>query len=102
MNINKKQNKISINSGQLDDMSKVQVAINYLRDMIKAWIKDAHSGIMEGDDLAENFPKWVLTKNNPMYDPLIHRRVKHTMKKVIYDILLKLKDLGAKIIYSDF
>lgn len=97
-----KKNKISVQSGHLDEMAKVQVAVNYLKEMIKAWIKDAHLGIKQGDDLAENFPKWILTKDNPMYDPLIHRRLKHTMKKVIYDILLKLKDLGARIVYSDF
>lgn len=50
--MNKKPSKMSIQSGQLDDMSKVQVSMNYLRDMIKAWIKDAHLGIEEGDNLA--------------------------------------------------
>lgn len=57
-------------------MACVQTAFEYLKKMIKAFLEDVSHGSVEGDTLNQNICKWIYTKDNALYDPLLHRMVK--------------------------
>lgn len=87
----------------LDEMGRVQTAFEYLRKMVRAFVEDVEGRKSEeGDMLLSNVYRWVMTKRNSLYDPLLHRLVRELTKNLFYTLMLKIKEMGFKIIYANF
>lgn len=84
-------------------MSKVRKQFDYVKKMIKIWIKDVqYFQNEEARRLLRNFHKWLSTRNNALYDPLLARMINELMKKVFYMLMRRLSDLGMTIVSGNF
>ncbi len=84
-------------------MSKVRKGFDYIKKMIKIWIKDVeYFENDEANELLRNFHKWISTRKNALYDPLLSRMVSELMKKVFYMLMRRLSDLGMTILSGNF
>jgi hypothetical protein len=57
-------------------MAKVKRAFEYIRKMIRIWIRDCE--IYENEEaevLLHHFHKWLTTRKNALYDPLLSRMI---------------------------
>jgi hypothetical protein len=87
----------------LDDMGKVSMALEHLRKLVREFIADVEKRQSEeGDLLLQNLYKWIITRSNSLYDPLLHRLIKELAKNMFYTFMLKIKEMGFKIIYANF
>jgi hypothetical protein len=50
----------------------------------------------------QNLYKWLITRTNSLYDPLLHRLVKQITKSLFYTFMLKVKAMGFKIVFANF
>ena len=87
----------------LDDNSKARVAFEYLRKMVKAWIKDVkYCGSAYANELLSNLHKWITVQSNALFQPLLLSIVNELMCKVFDRLMGKLDKLGLNIIYANF
>ena len=86
----------------LDEMSSVYTAFEYLRKMVRAFIEDIDNKSEEADLLVQNLYKWLITRSNSLYDPLLHRLIKQLTKTMFYTFMLKVKAMGFKIVFANF
>ena len=59
----------------LDEMTQAKKAFEYLKKMVKGWLKDLDVDWEKANDLLRNFHKWISTHSNAMFDPLLLRMV---------------------------
>ncbi len=52
--------------------------------------------------MLKNFHKWMSTRKNALYDPLLTKMITEMMKKVFYMLMKRLNDLGMTIIFGNF
>lgn len=50
----------------------------------------------------KNLHKWITTRSNSMFDPLLLRMVNQMMKRVFYLLMRKLSNLGLRVIFANF
>lgn len=89
-----KKNNTNPNASKVqafDEMGKVKKSFEYVKKMIKIWLKDFQ--LYENDEaeeLLKNFHKWISMRNNALFDPLLLRIVNEFMKKVFYILMRRL------------
>ena len=86
----------------LDEMTPAKKAFEYLKKMVKGWLKDLEIDWDKANDLLRNLHKWITTHSNAMFDPLLLRMVNELMKKIFNLLIHKLMDLGLHIIFANF
>ena len=86
----------------LDEMTQAKKAFEYLKKMVKGWLKDLDVDWEKANDLLRNFHKWISTHSNAMFDPLLLRMVNELMKKMFNILIRKLNNLGMQIIFANF
>ena len=87
----------------LDEMSKVRKSFDYIKKMVKIWIKDVEFySSSEASELMQNFHKWISTRNNALYDPLLSRMVNELMKRASYMLMSRLNKMGLTILSGNF
>jgi hypothetical protein len=84
-------------------MSKVRKGFDYIKKMVKIWIKDVEFySSNEASELMQNFHKWISTRNNALYDPLLSRMVNELMKRASYMLMNRLNKMGLTILSGNF
>ena len=83
-------------------MTQAKKAFEYLKKMVKGWIKDFDVDWEKANDLLRNLHKWITTNANAMFDPLLLRMVNELMKKMFNILMIKLSNLGMHIVYANF
>lgn len=87
----------------LDEMTQAKKAFEYMKKMVKGWLKDLDEAYWEkANDLLSNLHKWLNTHSNPLYSPLLSKMVNELMKKIFGFMMKKLTNLGMKIVYANF
>lgn len=60
----------------LDEMTQVRKAFEYVRRMVKLWVKEFEEGESYwANELLRHFHKWISSQSSPLYDPLLARLV---------------------------
>jgi DNA polymerase epsilon subunit 1 len=69
----------------LDEMSLVKKPFEYIRKIVKLWIKEfEETESFWAHELLRNFHRWITTPSGALYDPLLTRLVNELMKKVFH------------------
>lgn len=69
----------------LDEMTQVRKAFEYVRRMVKLWVREFEEGESYwANELLRHFHKWISSQSGALYDPLLTRLVNELMKKVFH------------------
>ena len=80
-----------------------------LKNLITEW--SSHVGATMTDDQLDNSPaaillghfyRWISDPNSKLYDPSLHKVIHNFIKKVFWQLLAELKNLGSTIVYANF
>lgn len=88
----------------LDEFITCSASFKKLKDLVTIWYED----YIKNDDysayfLLQNFYRWLSSpQSSKLFDPLILKLVHKLMKKNFFQLLLRLKQLGCKVVYANF
>lgn len=84
-----------------DELSSAKTAFRVLKTLVLGWLEDVvNKGDNISDELLQNICRWVHGSSNPLYDEYLGKILKTLNKKVFHYFLVKLKSLGAKVIFA--
>jgi DNA polymerase epsilon subunit 1 len=78
-------------------------AFKVLRNCLKYWLKDAITNRNAfADDLCGNVYRWLKSTGALLFDPALQRLVYTLMQKVLLQLLAKLRNFNASVVYAGF
>lgn len=87
----------------LDEFVTCQHAFKRLKELVTSWFDDYLKDDPSAGYLLHNFQRWLQSPSAAkLYDPLLHRLVHKLMKKNFFQLLLRFKQLGCKVVYANF
>jgi DNA polymerase epsilon subunit 1 len=87
----------------LDEMTQVRKAFEYVRKMVKLWVREFEEGESYwANELLRHFHKWISSQSCALYDPLLTRLVNELMKKVFHLLSKRLEQLGLHLVFANF
>ena len=87
----------------LDEFVTCSQSFKKLKELVNQWYEDVVSGDQYADELLSNVYRWLTSsKSSKLYDPLLHRLIHKLMKKNFFQLILRFKQLGLKVIYANF
>ena len=87
----------------LDDYAKTKSAFRMLKVLVNGWIEDVLTTKSRlADLLLQNAHRWVCSQSSKLYDKSMGRVLRKIMQKFLGYLVVKLRELGATIVYASY